>query len=143
MVVVVPLLVQVALVVGFFAASASAGHGGAGSSGWRGFGAAGGGGPRRWRDGWKTGGRGESALWLCSFNESRFRRAAADGSCSRLQYVVASSSRQGVVRRLRRRLGALGEAVDPIVFFSGGLGCLVHFSGFLCNFVFFGDLFVK
>ena len=68
------------------------------------------------------------ALWPCAFNESRFRRLAADGSCGRLQSVVVPSSRRMVVRRLRRRLGALGAAMGLIVFFLRGLGCSLHFS---------------
>ena len=120
---------------GFLRCSAPAGRGGEGSGFWRWLGD-GGGGPGRRRRGWKKGGCGELALWLCTFIDSRFRCLAADGSCGRLQCVVVPSSRRMVVRRLRRRLGGLGSAVDPIELLLGGLGCFVHFSGFLCNFVF-------
>ena len=85
--------------------SAPTGRGGVGSSvcWWRG---GEGGGPGRCCVGGKVGGARELLLWLCSFSESRFRRAAADYSCSRLHLVVVASPRRMVVRRRRRRLGA-------------------------------------
>ena len=122
----VPLLLQVVLVVSS-GGSASACRGGEGSGLWRWCGD-GAGGPGRRRRGWKLGGGGELAQRPCSFNETRFRCFAADGSCGLLQRVGVPSSQRTVVRRRRRRLGALGAAEDPIEFLSGGLGCFLHFS---------------
>jgi hypothetical protein len=87
-----PLLLVVVQVV-LFDVCAPAGHGGEGSGVWRWFVAVGGG-PGRRRGGWKMGGSGELALWPCAFNASQFRRAAADGSCGRLQGVAVLVSRR-------------------------------------------------
>ena len=67
---------------------APAGRGGEGSRLWRWW-SAGGGGPARRGGGWKIGGRVRMVLWPWSFNDSRFRRCAADGSCGCLLHVVA------------------------------------------------------
>ena len=88
------------------------------------------------------GGSGKRALWQCAFNESQFRRAAADGSCGQLQGVAMLVLRRQMVWRLRRRLGFLGLVLDPIVIPSGGSGCFAQISGSFCNFLFLLDLFV-
>ena len=114
----VPLLVLVlVLVVVFFGVSALPGLGGEGSGVCRSFGVEDGG-PGRRCVGGKMGEAGELVLWPCSFIISRFRRLAADGSCGRLQRVVASSPRWLEVRRRRRQLGFWGERRWIRLFFS-------------------------
>ena len=92
MVVGVSVLVQVVLVV-FSIDGSPAGRGGEGSAVWSWLGD-GGGGPCCGGGGWKLGGAGKLELWPYSFNETRFRRFAADGFCGFLQRVAASSSRR-------------------------------------------------
>ena len=122
-----PFLLQVVLLVSS-GVSALACRGGEGSGLWRWCGVGAGGLGRR-RRGWKLGGGGKMALRPWSFIEVRFRCFAADGFCGLLQRVGVPSSQRTVVRRRRRRLGALGAAEDPIEFLHGGLGCFLHFYG--------------
>ena len=77
-------LLVVMRLVFFFAGSAPAGRGGEGSVRWE-VGSVGGGSGRR-GGGWVLGGGGKMVLWPSSFNETRFRRKAADGSCGLLQW---------------------------------------------------------
>ena len=67
------LLVGLLEVVDLCVVLALAGRGGEGSSDWCWFGA-GDGGSVCCQGGWKKGGRGKVALWLCSLSEIRFRR---------------------------------------------------------------------
>ena len=62
------------------------------------------------------------------FQRVQIPALAAGGSCGRLQCVVVLSLRRCVVRRLRRRLGALGATMDLIVISPGSLGCSLHFA---------------
>ena len=80
----VRLLLGVLRLVSFFAVSAPAGRGGEGSVRLE-VGAVGGGSGRH-GGGWVCGGSGKTELWPSSFNETRFRRKATDGSCGLLQW---------------------------------------------------------
>ena len=77
-------LVVVMRVACFFVGSAPAGRGGEGSDQLE-VGAVGGG-PGRRGGGWVLGGSWKTVLWPRSFNESSFRRWAADVSCGLLQW---------------------------------------------------------
>lgn len=102
-----PFLVVLQVGFFFFGVSTPAGRGGVGSGVcWRLGGEVGW--PGRCCVGGKTGGAGELVLGPCPFIESKFRRAAAVGSCGRLHLVVVPPPWRQVVRRCRRRLGFSG-----------------------------------
>ena len=80
---------------------------------------------------------GKTELWPCSFNETKFRRLAADGFCGFIQCVAAPSSRRRAVRRLRQQLGAWGAAWIQLRFLQVTRGALCKFLGPFVIFFFF------